>query len=104
MKELAPRPWKLDYEIEAGGISYIIDATGHGVASLYDNTLHGKPVMDSQSNAELIVRAVNTHDQLVVALEEIMRLSSMVHLSVDAEDLLDSAYDIAKAALKSAKQ
>jgi hypothetical protein len=28
----------------------------------------------------------------------------MVHLSVDAEDLLDSAYDIAKAALKSAKQ
>jgi hypothetical protein len=101
MKELAPRPWKLDYEIEAGGISYIIDATGHGVASLYDNTLHGKPVMDSQSNAELIVRAVNTHDQLVEALEE--ALEAVEELNGEFQSGWDETIEKIEAALKKAK-
>jgi translation initiation factor RLI1 len=96
MKELAtPRPWHLTnagVTVKANDV-YICDCNSAWVE-----------VEENLANAELIVKCVNTHDQLVVALEEIMRLSSMVHLSVDAEDLLDSAYDIAKAALKSVKQ
>jgi hypothetical protein len=96
MKDLAtPRPWHLTnfgVTVKANDV-YICDCNSAWVE-----------MEENLANAELIVKCVNTHDQLVVALEEIMRISSMVYHSVDAEDLLDSAYDIAKAALKSAKQ
>jgi hypothetical protein len=98
------------------GLYFEVHATldNDKLGSLGHNIFHSDPgdgtehIRLSKSEAEEyvseIVRAVNSHDQLVVALEEIMRLSSMVHHPVDAEDLLDSAYDIAKAALKSVKQ
>jgi hypothetical protein len=96
MKELAtPRPWANPEKCPCGDPvcnRYTLSDVVNNSGLLW------------RKDAELIVRCVNTHDQLVEALDEIMRLSSMEYHSVDAEDLLDSAYDIAKAALKSVKQ
>jgi hypothetical protein len=99
MKELAtPRPWHLTnagVTVKANDV-YICDCNSAWVE-----------VEENLANAELIVKCVNTHDQLVEALEIISKIAYDVPWGKYDEFNLQSlwlAIEQARAALKSAKQ
>lgn len=59
-----PTPWKFN---EKNGLCYeIVTLGGAGIASVMASMHHPEAI----ANAELIVRAVNAHEELVNALDE----------------------------------
>ena len=79
------RPWKVHNARAGGGLLGSINDTGivgnvDGVPMVLGETWvecvgpnNSKTVANARANAELIVRAVNSHDQLVAALRRAIR-------------------------------
>lgn len=102
----SPRPWRI-VSVSIFGEYEIIDAAQDGVAGVY--AADGRDDLDpmpGRANAAFIVRAVNSHDALVKALE--------FALEVTDEDLATGrfsmtergrlAYEMARATLTSARE
>ena len=94
MGESTPRPW---LNIHGRVISDVMPRDGsHDVCSM---TVTNNNRISAEANAALIVKAVNSHEALVKALEEIANM-------VDEEsenEMLDIATRIARAALAALK-
>lgn len=97
-----PRPWEMSQK------PYVSLATGEGDNfssgdwGIYPPLGEAGPVavVNSEANAELIVRAVNSHDQLVAALDGLLsRLGPDGYIPVAGKP----ATDFARAALAAAK-
>lgn len=81
----------------------IISADGHAIASSGAfGVVSGKTPKQSIANAELIVRAVNSHAELLAALAWYADKVSGIHGNDDAEALEDDQGERARAAIAKA--
>ena len=74
MAEHAPGPWRVeDYALEDDGawfyLDTIYDAEGHFVCHTSYTQVWGGSDKYTRANAEFIVRACNSHDELLAILE-----------------------------------
>lgn len=86
MNEPSPRPWKTDPNPdwpEDDNDYGVCDSDGNRVASHCDDA-YDHHTKITRENADLIVRAVNTHDALVAAVEHL--LSKVEDYAIDQED------------------
>ena len=95
MSAFAPKPWRVDYEEPYEPV--LLDANGQrveGVKLWEDDADYpgGDLNVQTRANARLIVRAVNSHDELLAALEALFKDAS--HLPYEYsfdKDIMDRA-------------
>lgn len=85
MEKHTPTPWKQEYEIQSGGVSYITGPNEEDIARLFDDL--DRSAISAEANAEFIITAVNHYDELVDALEKTNRKLGLLDmfLSTDAK-------------------
>lgn len=103
MADATPRPWTMEeHEGIARWYTVLRGAVDVGPREKYDPIAHTRYSAlhpdEDKANAELIVRAVNAHDELVAALEDIAEAASG-GTGGSYEKLLDRIEHIARGAL-----
>ena len=109
MTEVTPRPWHYDaaeYEIRSNNSER--HTIGRFHAGRHDD---GNRAVPRKADAELIVKAVNAHDTLVAALDDLFgvgawligAISKGIHVTNDALVLMEDELEKARAALEAAK-
>lgn len=81
-----PRPWRIDRDVDEDEGFLIVNDKGESLMIVFNGGSELSETLDEGlANANLVVRAVNSHDVLVEALER-----SNVMLSQQIENLLKS--------------
>ena len=86
MKQHTPTPWQADPDDREGyeWNIHILDSSGVNRICFMSNG------PQTQANADFIVKAVNSHERLVVALEEISRGGAELARGIAAEALRET--------------
>jgi hypothetical protein len=87
MTEATQRPWDVEF---AATKSYDLIYSGSRMDSTTIARVPWTGKSEDRANTELIVKAVNSHDALVAALNDALHI---VHVSSDATDLHDALKD-----------
>ena len=105
--QATPRPWAIAQPAELRNVSQIVDGRGNALASLYyllndEPRALAKTEAENGANAAMIVRAVNNHDALVEALEQVLAWSVRANAGPipwdEVETNIRAALDAAKEA------
>lgn len=91
-----PTPWDWGIHEDTDEIGLL--AGDRGIARLFDTRGVALPIPreEALANAELIVRAVNSHDALVGALEDCAELLDHIHQSMGRHNCTVDCPDIGK--------
>jgi hypothetical protein len=101
MSSHTPTPWKLDTSIR--GLAEITDQTGATIAVIESDTYRMGDAAENLANAEMIVRAVNSHAALLAALEETLLCLKAWSDGRGPHDATTDVVNRAEAALAQAK-
>ena len=74
-----PTPWKKSDRVPE---RHAIRIVGNGRLTA-EARAAGGPWIDAEANADYIVRAVNSHEELVTIIKDFIKMPSQYHASVD---------------------